>query len=364
MMYGVTRGANMQKNSMLPFVPDWSGLRRMLFMAIFIALAICLVQESSAKQNVLAKQTTSGQDLFSVSFPTEKDGWACGRWGTIVHSQDGGQTWEPQQSGTELQLNSISFADQKNGWAVGDGGVIIHTSDGGTTWQKQSSPVALILLAVHFANNRKGWAVGEKTHILYTEDGGKSWRIQFKQEDWTLHSISFYDENTGWVSGEYGYIYGTTNGGATWQKQAGKFGFDDDTGETVFENYLFAITAMNVRAAIAVGIDGTVTATSDGGATWQKVKTDIPSIHLWGVASREGRLFITSRGVIITGSASGGNFTRAKLEPPIPYGYMYGISPRGRAGFVAVGKKGQIYLSDAAGISWKIVQTTTKRADR
>ena len=78
---------------------------------------------------------TTQDDLVSVSFPTETDGWACGRYGTILHTSDGGTTWRPQSSGTKFTLSGICFVDTKNGWAVGNKGTIVHTSDGGETWE-------------------------------------------------------------------------------------------------------------------------------------------------------------------------------------------------------------------------------------
>jgi hypothetical protein len=47
------------------------------------------------------KQQRLYQDLFSVTFPTEQDGWACGRWGTILYSGDRGKSWVRQSSGTD-----------------------------------------------------------------------------------------------------------------------------------------------------------------------------------------------------------------------------------------------------------------------
>ena len=169
------------------------------------------------------KQQEMSEDLLSVSFPTEKEGWACGRWGTVLHTADGGKTWMLQPSGTENTLVSIYFVDPQNGWAVGEEGTILHTADGGKTWEKQKSPVPFYLMKVYFVTPLKGWIVGERTHILSTVDGGKTWNIQFKDEDFILKSVSFCDELHGWAVGEYGFIYHTKDGGANWMKQAGHF---------------------------------------------------------------------------------------------------------------------------------------------
>lgn len=306
-------------------------------------------------QNVKQSSHKLYHDLFSVSFPTPLEGWACGRWGTVLHTADGGRTWARQDSGVDCQLNAIMFADQNNGWAVGDVGIIIHSEDGGKSWKTQTSPSRKILLGVYFVTSKKGWAVGKESTILFTENGGLTWQEQTIGVPWTLHGVSFYDENNGWAAGEYGFIYHTQDGGATWQKQAGEFGFNPDQFLVVADNYLFNITAITAEKAVAVGIDGTMKGTEDGGATWEKINTDLPLIHLFGVTCSQERLFLAARSNIYEGPIIGGSFKPVELIPPVPYGYIYNITPRGDDGFAAVGKEGRIYLSDKTGSTWNRV---------
>ncbi len=299
-----------------------------------------------------ARQKIS-QDLFSVSFPTEQDGWACGRWGTILHSEDGGRTWKRQQSGTDYTLSAISFPDSRNGWAVGDAGTILHTKDGGMTWSKQKSPVPYFLFGVQFVTPQKGWIATERTTILFTEDGGENWQVQFKDQDFILKRVSFCDEQNGWAAGEFGFIYHTNNGGKTWQKQAGDFKFSQETGEMVGGNFVFDVLAIDPRTAWVVGIDGYVAKTLDGGKTWHTVTDGIPKSHLFGAASdHQGNFFIGGNALLLRSSDSGKSFVAVTVEPRITYGWLYGICPRGKSGFVAFGKSGWIYLSNKEGTSW------------
>jgi photosystem II stability/assembly factor-like uncharacterized protein len=296
------------------------------------------------------------QDLFSVNFPNKNEGWACGRWGTILHTEDGGLTWVHQQGVTDYTLSSISFVDSKNGWAVGDGGTILHTKDGGKSWVKQKSPVPYFLMGVHFANSQKGWIVGERTTILYTEDGGQTWQVQFKDKDFILKRVSFCDEHNGWAVGEFGFIYHTDNGGKTWQQQAGEFKFSEETGEMEGGNFLFDVLAINPRTAWVVGIDGYVAKTVDGGATWQKVTNGIPKTQIFGISSdKQNTILFGGNALLLVSSDSGKSFSNVKMEPRVTYGWIYGISLRGNVGFVAVGKGGWIYLSDKLGASWQRV---------
>jgi photosystem II stability/assembly factor-like uncharacterized protein len=285
-------------------------------------------------------------DLFSATFPNEKEGWASGRWGCILHTADSGKTWVRQKTGTDLTLSSVFFVDSKNGWAVGEEGIIIHTMDGGKTWEKQKSPVRFFHMKVHFENPLKGWIASEQTHILYTEDGGKTWSIQFKDKDFILKSISFCDPIHGWAVGEFGFIYHTRNGGKIWEKQAGEYGLSVSTGEIEGGTFLFDVVAIDPQTAWAVGIDGYVIKTENGGKTWREVKTGAPKTQLFSVESDRGKtILIGGFGVFLYSGDNGRTWKTPQFTPPATYDWFYGITSRGHSGFVAVGGGGIIYDS-------------------
>jgi photosystem II stability/assembly factor-like uncharacterized protein len=322
---------------------------RILGIVVVMFFIFCLVSNVPSAQQ---KKKQLYDDLFSVSFPTENDGWACGRWGTVLHTSDGGNTWNHQNSGTDYTLSSIFFADPKNGWAVGDKGTIIHTRDGGKIWEKQKSPRPFFHMKVYFATPLKGWIATEQTHILSTEDGGKTWNIQFKDEDFILKSISFCDPLHGWAAGEYGYIYHTSDGGATWKKQAGHFEMSQEADEVTGGNFLFDVVAIGPKTAWAVGIDGYVIKTVDGGKTWKEVVTGAPKTQLFCVASdKKNTILIGGKSSFLQSTDNGQTWQIPKFESPITYGWIYGVAQQGRSKFVAVGWGGAIYVSSSD--TWK-----------
>jgi photosystem II stability/assembly factor-like uncharacterized protein len=325
--------------------------KMLLSVAMVLVFSWCLsVSASEGAQKIY-------DDLFSASFPNEKDGWVSGRWGCILHTSDGGKTWERQNTGTNLTLSSVFFIDPKKGWAVGEEGAIIHTQDGGKTWEKQKSPQPYFHMRVLFLTPTVGFIVSEWTHIFSTTDGGKKWEVRFKDQDFILKSISFADQTHGWTVGEYGFIYNTRDSGKTWQKQAGTFGLSETTGDVEGGNYLFDIAALDPQRAWAVGIDGYVTKTVDGGKSWQEVKTKAPKTQLFAIAVQDGRtMVIAGTGVVLVSSDGGSTWKVPAFDPPITYSWIYGIAKRGNAGFIAVGGNGVIYLSESKDpLSWKKV---------
>jgi len=51
--------------------------------------------------------------------------------------------WTAQVSGARVQLRKIWFVDERQGWAVGDSGVILHTTDGGSGVSNEPAPSRL-----------------------------------------------------------------------------------------------------------------------------------------------------------------------------------------------------------------------------
>ncbi len=325
-----------------------------LVLLTIAGLSLCLFCFASVSEGKsLAKRAPKAlkHDLFSVSFPTDKDGFACGRSGTILGTTDGGNTWSKLTTGVDSTLSSIHFVNPKTGWAVGDVGTILATSDGGKTWVKQTSPVKTLLMGVYFVSPKTGFIVTEKTTILATKDGGVTWQVQFSGEDFILRSVSFADERNGWAVGENGFVYHTDNGGATWTKQAGEFGFSEETGEMVGGNFLFSVYAVSPKIVWAAGIDGEVIHTDDGGASWKKATKGVPKVHLFGIIAQGNNVLIAGSALLLK-SNDGGSFASPSIKPPITYGWLYGFATRGKAGFVATGKEGRIYLSDTTGSNW------------
>ncbi len=331
-------------------------LRCILFPMILSALCLGVVLSGTA---VGQEKMVVHDDLFSISFPTEKNGWATGRWGTILHTTDGGLSWARQESGTDITLVAIHFSDTKNGWAVGGKGTILHTSDAGATWKKQACPVDFLLMDVTFPTPRKGWIVTERTHILATGDGGETWTVQFSDFDLILRAVSFADPLNGWAVGEYGYIYHTADGGETWEEQAGFYDVDDD-GDLVGDPSLFDVEALDATRAWAVGLDGQVILTDDGGKEWSKIDVGAPSVPLYCIeAGKPGSLVLGGKGICLSSGDQGKTWKEAVFEPSIQYTWIYTLAHRGSSEFVAGGESGLIYLG-TANTPWKRVNYRLK----
>ena len=70
-------------------------------------------------------------------------------------------------------LNSVSFADADNGITGGLNGVIMHTTDGGATWEPDESNTGAMVRGIYLTDANTGYAVGENGMIL------RKWVISF-----------------------------------------------------------------------------------------------------------------------------------------------------------------------------------------
>ena len=97
---------------------------------------------------------------------------------------------------TDFRVRSATFVSPDEGWALGGSAcgteqcataIIVHTTDGGATWERlDAAPPAAVLLGtpaggatsgiseLRFADSRDGWAFGPELWV--THDGGATWQ--------------------------------------------------------------------------------------------------------------------------------------------------------------------------------------------
>ena len=155
-------------------------------------------------------------NLFDVHFTSKQRGWAVGMSGTLLSTLDGGANWHLasiSKSYSSFLLDAVTFITADKGWAVGldlrslgMDGLILHTENGGKTWQRQESHTANFLDDVFFISETKGWIVGKEGLVLHTRDGGQNWRPQRTDTRTDLKAIYVSNSDSGWVVGQNGTI--------------------------------------------------------------------------------------------------------------------------------------------------------------
>jgi photosystem II stability/assembly factor-like uncharacterized protein len=159
--------------------------------------------------------------LNDLCFVSATEGWIAGEFGTILHTEDGGQTWTSQSPDEFDKFSGIDFRDSENGIIVGTQGVIYYTENGGETWTPANLPAEDTLLKVQYITDTRAVAMGLRGCITQTDDGGKNWTAYCLPFHYTwLCGIAVTAGGNGYLVGDAGNIFVTKDRGQRWMPYA------------------------------------------------------------------------------------------------------------------------------------------------
>jgi photosystem II stability/assembly factor-like uncharacterized protein len=313
-----------------------SGLRWSVPAALLAVAAVTGCHRHEEWEPLTSQKVYVSDRFYDVEILGPKEALIVGYNGKLLQTSDFGATWNIVPSGSGNGLFSISFApDKKTGWIVGQGATIQKSVDGGKTWTAQGGKIYMTdecratggdpdatdesdkcpfapLFAVNAIDENNAVAIGDRSTIAMTKDGGKTWNASTLRpivapsdnddpnagiafEDPVLYDVQFLDTQTGFVVGEFGKILKTIDGGATWyDKQATLVG--DEYFDIMELPTFFDVDFRGPNEGYAVGLEGRVAKTTDGGETWAWVEHGVedydapfysidllPGGSVWGV---------------------------------------------------------------------------------
>jgi len=199
--------------------------------------------------------------LYSVRFLDTEHGWICGDGGVILKTENAGETWTADVSGTGSSLEEIYFIDATNGWIAGWNGTILKYD--GSTWSLQTCPTTEHLYSIFIlpsGTSFKGWAVGDNGTVIKTDDG-ITWRLPTTSipTSMRLKSVFFVNEHDGWAVGYNGTVLQTDDGGDNWVLR---------TDITIYSPE--SVYFLSPTEGYIAGMNGLILKTSDGGLTWER----------------------------------------------------------------------------------------------
>jgi len=250
----------------------------------------------------------SYQYMFGIVCPTVAACYAVGDQGTILATTDAGVTWTRQNSSYGGSLSSISCPTPTTCFAAGNQDGIVATTDGGTTWAHQYTAMAGDSFnSISCPSATTCYASGAFTNpispsvnaVLVTVDGGATWAARGTAPPFGRTvcpgTSTCYNMRV-----EHGLdtIAVTHDGGYTW------------TTPTTFPSQsqsLINIACPSVSACFAVGYNGAIVATSDGGATWTATSSSTTS-NLNGIACPSATIcYAVGSGGVIVATMDGGH---------------------------------------------------------
>jgi photosystem II stability/assembly factor-like uncharacterized protein len=173
-------------------------------------------------------------------------------------------------SGATNFVRGVTYLDANTAIAVGGSNAarVRKSTDGGFTWTTTllaSGGGEYNLYAVCFTNTTTGYAVGNLGEILCSTDTGNTWSLQSNPISTEglcqLFGVSFSSGN-GIAVGANGRITWTSNGGSSWKSP---------TTNPAGSNGLYGVAFYNSTNAVAVGDGGLIIKSTDGGNNWTNI---------------------------------------------------------------------------------------------
>lgn len=334
-----------------------------------VAMGLSLALEASAFQGPLDQPALSSNlAVRSPMLAVTNAGArlvAVGQRGHIIFSDNGGDSWKQAEVPVSTDLVSVSFPTEKQGWAVGHGGVVIHTTDGGETWFKQldgrkSAEIAIRyleskkpadpatenlivrekrllndsgtqpLMGVYFQNESTGFVVGTFNRIFRTQDGGKTWVPWIDRID-NPNDLHFYS-----VLGDAKGIYVAGEQGMVWRMDGDKQHFVAQP--LPYQGSVFGLLTNGSDTLFAFGLRGSLYRSLDQGKSWENLSIGSSAGITAGMVQTDGSiLLVTQSGGIMRSTDNGRTYNSVNAERPMAY---YGISSSPKGGIVLVGSEG------------------------
>ena len=252
------------------------------FCIIFYPFLLLFAQNVSCAQGSWDKiPFPNGQMLNSVCFTDSLYGWVAGDSGTIIHTTDGGKTWNVQESHTQNEISEIFFLNRNIGWAaslnfttIPNGTLLLKTTNGGTDWTGEPYPEENIFITcIFFRDSLHGWIGGRPHALAKTTNGGIDW-AEAAVDTSTLAffpvlGIQFYNDKYGYACGGMfdiaGVIWRASNGGEKWYAIDPAFAPADE----VHALHLFdSLHIMGAGGDPDFGFGAGIIRSSDGGINW------------------------------------------------------------------------------------------------
>ncbi|MCF8302288.1 MAG: T9SS type A sorting domain-containing protein [Bacteroidales bacterium] len=248
-----------------------------------------------------------------IAFVNQDTGFIAASNGIILKTVDGGNNWVDIQTPAQYNLSRLFFRDEYKGWATidnqSDTFQLVHTIDGGNSWEPQQvfDINTSGIYSIYFINDSIGFGGGayidmenddHYTAIVKTENGGEDWNISYLSQNtfYAINDIYFYNPFVGWAVGQkssYTYlILKTTDGGETWEEQI----IEDYPPEKVNCAYFINDSTGWLGGTESYSDYGIIYATNDGGETWYAQENFMDPIYDIQMLNRD------------TGWAVGGDF--------------------------------------------------------
>ncbi|MBL7764489.1 MAG: hypothetical protein JNJ58_00210 [Chitinophagaceae bacterium] len=258
-------------------------------------------------------------ELNDVLFINEQRGFIVGgeRYQSplILQTEDGGAHWSPVSlpaGDVQKALYDMDVYEGSKLCCIGYNGVCYSSSDSGHQWQYAQHGSWAEFQAISFRDADTVFIAGglgfKEGFVESMASDGRNDQVVNEKRNFEISDIEFVSPTTGYLCG-YGALMKTTDGGHVWTF-------------TTAKNDYFKAMAWTDHIGVVVGYEGSIERSSNAGESWKVLR-------------------------------NGNDFTKKKVR-------FRDICTNHKGGFVAVGDKGAVWLSEDEGNTWVELKSFTK----
>ena len=213
-----------------------------------------------------------GNTLNNVAFIGAR-GYAVGEFGTVLRSEDGGNSWSGLPTGTKSSLSLVQEVDP-NTVIVGGGCTVRESVDGGASFQRlaineSEGNCPTKVASFSFLSASTGFVEQADGSVLLTTNSGQTLepKTPVPLNGATASKLYFTSSTTGFAvtAGGGGRIFRTADGANSWTQVGSS------------PAPLLDLTFVTPTTAYAVGANGTLLASTDAGASWTARALALPA---------------------------------------------------------------------------------------
>mgnify|MGYP001228402553 CR=1 FL=1 len=248
---------------------------RRISVLLLLACLLPAFAQAATDDPALRYQGTPHDALFDIAFDGSY-GLAVGSGGTVLESTDGGRSWAAGlRPDTELALLGVAVEGERR-FLVSQSGKIFRYDGAG--WSEVETDTDARLFQVALGARGLVVSIGGfgTILVLQSSDRGATWSV-VRQGVESIFDFTLNEKGGGIAVGQNGLVLGTSDGGRTWKELT-----------ALGETNLLGVWQSGTRA-FAVGIRGAY-ASHDSGKTWKSVvRSDIETGWYQAVASSAPR---------------------------------------------------------------------------
>lgn len=207
--------------------------------------------------------------------------------------------------------------------------------------------------------------VGRRGHIVFSNDDGSTWQQSRVPVSSDLNAVNFPSPQVGWAVGHDGVVLRSTDGGLSWERKLDArmarellpAGGGESANDTAADLSFLGLWFETERQGFIVGAFNQIWRTTDGGNSWESWSNRAENpmgLHLYAIRAIGADIYVAGEaGLLMKLDRQAGQFKRLDSNAA---GTFFGITGTPDH-LVAYGLRGSIVISSDAGSHWHSVET-------